>query len=317
MPTTTLAPSAQIDDHQLPVIRRSHPWRVIGGIAALAVLVAIIYAFVSSPNIRWEEVPHFLFYSTILGGVYLTIVLTIVAQGIGTVGGIMLAVMGRSANPVLRAVSAGYVWIFRGTPVLIQIILWYNLALVFPRISIGIPGTNIGFSADTNDVLGPITAAIIALGLNEAAYMAEIVRGGLLAVESGQQDAATSIGMTEGQSMRHVILPQAIRVIIPPTGNELINMLKGTSLVSVIATRELLTSVQQLYAVNFLTIELLMVASIWYLVMSTVASIGQSALERRLGASLRVRPPSLIDKARGLAATWRKSSESTAKESVK
>ena len=275
---------------QLRVVKRRHPGRWISAALVVAVVVSLVAAVASSPNIRWGDVRHYLFDPSVLAGLRLTILLTIVAQAIGVSGGIVLAVMARSDNVVMRVVSAAYVWLFRGTPVLIQIIFWFNLALIFPRIALHIPGTAVGFGQDTNSLVGPVTAAIIALGLNEAAYMAEIVRGGLLAVEQGQSDAATAIGMTRGQTMRNVILPQAIRIIVPPTGNELINMLKGTSLVSVIAARELLTSVQQLYAVNFLTVELLIVASIWYLAMSSVCSIGQSYLERRLQVVLRVRP---------------------------
>jgi polar amino acid transport system permease protein len=276
-------------DAGLQVIKRRHPGRWISAALVLAVAVALVSAIAVSPNIRWGEVRHYLTDPSILDGIRLTIVLTVIAQAIGIVGGVLLAVMARSDNLVMRAVSGAYVWLFRGTPVLIQIIFWFNLALIFPRIAVHIPATSIGFGQDTNTLITPVIAAIIALGLNEAAYMAEIVRGGLLSVEQGQSDAATSIGMTRGEAMRHVILPQAIRVIVPPTGNELINMLKSTSLVSVIAARELLTSAQQLYAVNFLTVELLIDASIWYLVMSSVCSIGQSYLERRLQVVLRVR----------------------------
>lgn len=272
------------------VVKRRHPGRWISAAAVLAVTAAVVSAVATSPNIHWNQVRHYLTDPSILAGIRLTILLTVVAQAIGIAGGVLLALMARSENIVMRTVSAAYVWLFRGTPVLIQIILWFNLALIFPRIALHIPGTTTGFGLDTNALITPVIAAIIALSLNEAAYMAEIVRGGLISVEHGQADAATAIGMTRGNAMRYVILPQAIRVIVPPTGNELINMLKTTSLVSVIAAHELLTSAQQIYAVNFLTVELLVVASIWYLVMSSVCSIGQAYLERRLQVVLRVRP---------------------------
>jgi polar amino acid transport system permease protein len=282
--------SASTYDGELRVIRQRHPWRWVSAAMAGACAMGIIAAFALSPSIHWNVVGRYLTAPSVLKGVELTIILTLAAQVIGIAGGIALAIMGRSANPVMRTVSAGYIWLFRGTPVLIQIIFWFNLALVFPHLALHIPGTSTGFSADTNSLISPLTAAIIALGLNESAYMAEIVRGGFISVEQGQTDAATSIGMTRGQAMRHVILPQAIRVIVPPTGNELINMLKSTSLVSVIAAHELLTSAEQIYAVNFYTIELLIVASIWYLAMSTICSAGQAVLERRLQVVLRVRP---------------------------
>ncbi|WP_327241449.1 amino acid ABC transporter permease [Streptomyces sp. NBC_01320] len=280
---------SQTQYEELRTVARRHPWRWVSALLALAAGLAIVWAFATSPNLQWGEVGSYLTAGSVIDGIGLTVLLTVVAQGIGIVGGIVLAVMRRSSNPVLKTISGLYLWIFRGTPVLIQIIFWYNLALVFPAVALHIPFTSIGFSVATNSLITPVAAAIIALGLNEAAYMAEIVRGGLISVEQGQSEAAATIGMTGGQAMRHVILPQALRTIVPPTGNELINMLKNTSLVSVIAARELLTASQQIYGVNYLVIELLIVASIWYLALSTVASLAQSYLERRLQVVLRVR----------------------------
>ncbi|MDQ8705539.1 amino acid ABC transporter permease [Streptomyces sp. LHD-70] len=274
---------------ELRTVARRHPWRWVSALLALAVGTAVVWSFAGSPNLQWGEVGSCLTAGSVIDGIGLTVLLTVVAQGVGIVGGIVLAVMRRSSNPVLKAISGLYLWIFRGTPVLIQIIFWYNLALIFPAVALHIPFTSIGFSVATNSLITPVAAAVIALGLNEAAYMAEIVRGGLISVEQGQSEAAATLGMTRGQAMRHVILPQALRTIVPPTGNELINMLKNTSLVSVIAARELLTATQQIYGVNYLVIELLIVASIWYLALSTVASLAQSLLERRLQVVLRVR----------------------------
>lgn len=277
------------DQEELRTVARRHPWRWVSALLSLGVGTSIVWAFASSPNLQWGEVGSYLTARSVIDGIGLTLVLTLVAQSIGIAGGVVLAVMRRSSNPVLRMISGLYLWIFRGTPVLIQIIFWYNLALVFPAVALHLPFTSIGFSIATNSLITPVAAAIIALGLNEAAYMAEIVRGGLISVEQGQSEAAATVGMTRGQAMRHVILPQALRTIIPPTGNELINMLKNTSLVSVIAARELLTASQQIYGVNYLVIELLIVASIWYLALSTVASLAQAYLERRLQVVLRVR----------------------------
>ncbi|MBD9374945.1 amino acid ABC transporter permease [Rhizobium sp. ARZ01] len=243
----------------------------------------------------------------IVSGLWLTLFLTVAAQAIGTAGGILLAAMSISPNGLLKAVSAFYIWIFRGTPALIQIIFWFNIALVFPNIFIGVPWTSIGVSYPTNSLITPLVTAVVALGLNEAAYMAEIVRGGLLSVDSGQREAAASIGLTHSKALRYIILPQALRAIIPPTGNELISMLKNTSLVSVIAAQELLTSMQQIYAMNFLTIELLIVASIWYLILTTLATIAQGFLERWLARTDRARPkPALY------AVLWKRSARSKA-----
>lgn len=273
-------PPAAVPVLPIEAVPARYPGRWVSAALCLVVVAFIVRAFAESPHIEWSAVAGYLTAQSVMNGLWLTIVLTIAAQAIGIVGGVLLATMSISPNPVLKAVSGIYIWLFRGTPALIQIIFWFNIGLVFPHISLGIPGTDIGFSVETNTVVTPLMAAIIALGLNEAAYMSEIVRSGIISIDRGQSEAASSIGLTHTQAMRYVILPQAIRTIIPPTGNEFIGMLKNTSLVSVISAQELLTSVQQIYAMNFLTIELLIVASIWYLVMTTVATIAQGYLER-------------------------------------
>jgi polar amino acid transport system permease protein len=187
-----------------------------------------------------------------------------------------------SPNPIVASVSWVYIWIFRGTPVLVQILLWYNIAALYPRFSLGIPfgPTFAHFSASA--VITPFVAGMLALGLNEGAYMAEIVRAGIVSVSEGQTEAAQSLGMTRLLTMRRIVLPQAMRVIIPPTGNETISMLKTTSLVSVIALSppELLYASQLIYSVNYRVIQLLLVACCWYLVLTTVATIGQYYVER-------------------------------------
>lgn len=266
----------------LPVeaVPARYPGRWASAIACLVLVALLARAFVESPHIQWPAVAEYLTAEAVLNGLWLTIVLTFAAQAIGIGGGIILATMTISPNPVLKSVAGAYIWLFRGTPALIQIIFWFNIGLIFPDIFLGIPWTDIGIKVETNVVITPLIAAVIALGLNEAAYMSEIVRAGIISIDRGQSEAAAAIGLTHGQSMRYVILPQAVRTIIPPTGNELIGMLKNTSLVSVISAQELLTSVQQIYAMNFLTIELLIVASIWYLVMTTIATVAQGYLER-------------------------------------
>lgn len=275
-----------------------YPGRWVVGALALLFAFIVLRAIIASPNIDWGEVRHYLTYHTILLGLRLTVWLTIVSMVIGIAGGILLAVMRLSANPVLRAISWVYIWFFRGTPLLIQIIFWFNISLIFPTLRLEVPGTSIGYAEYTNSLVTATVAAILALGLNEAAYMAEIVRGGLNAVDQGQGEAASSIGLSRWQTMRMVILPQAVRTIIPPTGNEFIGMLKNTSLVSVIGARELLTASQQIYSQNFETIALLIVASIWYLVLTTIQTYFQNMLERRTEVSLRTRSQSNWQKAR-------------------
>jgi polar amino acid transport system permease protein len=270
-----------------------YPSRWIIGAIALAFVIFIGQALITSPNVHWNVVAHYLTYHTILSGLELTLILTVVSMVIGILGGILLAVMRLSANPALKIISWVYVWFFRGTPLLIQIIFWFNISLLFPRVLLVIPGTAIGYRETTNALITGTVAAILALGLNEAAYMAEIVRGGVASVDQGQAEAASSIGLSQWQTMRLIILPQAIRTIIPPTGSEMLGMLKNTSLVSVIAARELLTAAEQIYNQNFEIIPLLIVASIWYLTLTTIQTILQGILERRLEVSLRTRSVSL------------------------
>jgi polar amino acid transport system permease protein len=204
-------------------------------------------------------------------------------MAIGIVLGVVLAVMRLSPNPLVSGASWLYVWFFRGTPLLVQLLFWNFISALYPKISIGIPFGPEFFSFSANDVITPFVAAILGLGLNQAAYQAEIVRAGILSVDEGQNDAAHALGMTRLQTMRRIVLPQAMRVIIPPTGNETISMLKMSSLVSVIAYKELLYTVQLIYAVNYKQIPLLIVASLWYLIVTTLLSIGQYYLERRFG----------------------------------
>ena len=249
----------------------------------LLLAVALGASIATNQRFGWGVVGDWFFSRRVLDGLVLTLELTALAMAIGIVLGIVLAVMRLSPNPLVSSASWLYIWFFRGTPVLVQIIFWDNIAALYPRLSLGIPfGPQFAdFSANT--VITPFMAGLLALGLNEGAYMAEIVRAGIISVDEGQTEAAKSLGMTRLQTMRRIVLPQAMRVIIPPTGNETISMLKTTSLVSVIAITELLYSVQQIYAVSFQTIPLLIVASIWYLIVTTVLSIGQYYLERHFG----------------------------------
>ncbi len=213
----------------------------------------------------------------------MTIELTVIAMAIGVALGVVLAVMRLSPNPLVVRRSWLYIWFFRGTPVLVQIIFWYFISALYPKIDLGIPFGPAFIHGNANTLITPFTAAILALGLNEGAYMAEIVRAGIISVEEGQSDAAHSLGMTRLQTMRRIVLPQAMRVIIPPTGNETISMLKTSSLVSAIAVPDLLYAAQNIYSVNFKTIPLLIVASIWYLAVTSVLYIGQYYVERHYG----------------------------------
>ncbi len=260
-----------------------HPGRWVAA-AVIAVLVAMFAkSLLTNDAFKWPVVGQYLFSVPVLRGLVNTLVLTVLAMLIGIVGGVVLAVMRLSPNPIVSGAAAVYIWVFRGTPLIVQLVVWNFLGLFYPRLGLGIPFGPVFFSVDTNTVISVFVAALLGLGLNEAAYMAEIVRGGLTAVDSGQTEAAGALGMSRGQTLRRIVLPQAMRVIVPPTGNEVISMLKTTSLVVVIGYFELFVSVQQIYARTFQTVPLLIVAVLWYLLLTSILSIGQYFLERRFG----------------------------------
>ncbi|QWK81152.1 amino acid ABC transporter permease [Ochrobactrum sp. BTU1] len=257
-------------------------------LAATLLMILVVYCttmIAANPNFGWEVVWEYLFDQRILWGLSLTLWLTAVTMIIGVVLGTVFAIMTLSGNPVISTIAKAYIWFFRGTPVLVQLIFWYNLGALFPQLSIGVPFTSFWISVPTNTLISPITAAVLGLGLNEGAYMSEIIRSGLMAVDPGQRQAAKSLGMTNGKSMWRIVLPQAMPVIIPPTGNQTIGMLKTSSLVSVISLADLLYSAQTIYSRNFQTIPLLIVACIWYLAATTILSSVQTRIERHFGRS--------------------------------
>ncbi len=261
-----------------------HWGRWISAVIILFVAFAMLWSLWHNPNVDISTIRHNLFAPYVLRGVVVTIELTIIAMVIGLVGGVLLAVMRLSPNPVLKTVAWAYIWFFRGTPILVQILFWGFVGALYKNIFVGLPFTGIVFGhASTSRLIGAFTAAILALGLNEAAYAAELVRAGIISVDRGQYEAAHSLGMSGGLTMRLIVLPQAMRVIIPPMGNETISMLKTTALVSVISGTDLMTNIQLAYSQNFKTIPLLLVASIWYLALTSVMSVGQYYLERHFG----------------------------------
>lgn len=247
-----------------------HWGRWVSGVLVL-VLLALLVRSVATADVQWSTTRHFFTFDTVVSGMGRTLLISVLAQVMGIALGVVAAVMRSSGNPVTGAVGWLYVWFFRGTPVYLQLLIWYNLALVFPTL----------FGHSTSDLMTPFLAALLGLGINEGAYMAEIVRAGITSVDEGQTEAASALGMTRGLLMRRIVLPQAMRVIIPPTGNEFINMLKTSALVSVVQYQELVLSVQAIYTNNLQTVELLFAAALWYLVLTSVFSVGQYYLERR------------------------------------
>ena len=282
-----------------------HPWRWVSAGVVLAVAADVVYTLVTAPHMSWAVVHAYLFRRLILEGITITLELTVLAMVIGVVLGIVLAVMRLSPNPVVSWVSWIYIWFFRGTPVLVQIFFWYNLAIVLPRIGLGIPGGPLLLQRSTNELIAPFMAATLGLGLNEAAYMAEIVRAGIISVEHGQTEAAQALGMDRMQVMRRIVLPQAMRVIIPPTGNETISMLKTSSLAFVAAVPELFTRATQIASANFAVVELLIVASVWYLLMTSILTVGQYYLERYFArGAQRELPPTPFQRFRMMLLTF-------------
>jgi polar amino acid transport system permease protein len=268
---------------EIKAIPVRHPGRWVATAIVLFLAVAIGNSMASNSRFEWDIVGHYFTSSRILHGLVLTIELTVTAMAIGIALGILLAVMRLSPNPLVSGASWLYIWLFRGTPVLVQILLWYNIAALYPRFALGIPFGPTFAHVNASSVITPFVAGMLALGLNEGAYMAEIVRAGIISVPEGQTQAAQSLGMTRLLALRRIVLPQAMRVIVPPTGNETISMLKTTSLVSVIAVTELTYSAQLIYSVNYRTIQLLIVASIWYLIVTTLLTMGQFYIERYFG----------------------------------
>ena len=279
--TSEIRQSGPPDEIQAVPVRHPGRWIAAGLVAVL--IVSLVRSAVTNPRYEWDVVGDFLFSSRILDGLVTTLELTLLAMTIGIALGIVLALMRLSPNPLLSGTSWFYVWAFRGTPVLVQILLWNNIAAIYPSIDLGIPFGPSFVHLNANDLIVPFMAGVLGLGLNEGAYMSEIVRAGIISVDEGQHDAAQALGMTRLQTMRRIVLPQAMRVIIPPTGNETISMLKTSSLVFVIAVTDLTYSAQLIYSVNYKIFQLLFVASIWYLLVTSILTIGQYYIERYFG----------------------------------
>jgi polar amino acid transport system permease protein len=270
-----------------------HYGRYVSAVVAIALLGAVVYAF-SQGKINWGAIPEYFLDSRVLEGVGKTLLLTVLSMVIGIVGGILLAVMRLSKNPVTSSIAWFYIWFFRGTPVLVQLVVWFNLGLVFTYINLGPI-----YKDYWSDFMTPFLTALLGLGLNEAAYMAEICRAGLLSVDEGQTEAAHALGMSHARALRRIVIPQAMRVIVPPTGNEVINMLKTTSLVSVVQYSELFRVAQDIGQTSGAPAEMLFLAAAWYLLLTSVFSIGQYYLERYYArGATRQLPPTPFQKVR-------------------
>ncbi|MFC9674316.1 amino acid ABC transporter permease [Streptomyces sp. NPDC056949] len=263
-------PPAETGEAQPRIVRRPRTGQWLAAAVVLVLLALAAHSVIRNDAFQWDVVADYFTSASVLRGLGLTLWLTALVMALGFALGTLLAVMRLSANPVLRAVSWGYVWLFRSMPILVQLLFWFNIGALYPHI-LGIR---------TVDLFGPITVAIIGLTLHEAAYAAEVVRGGILSVDRGQIEAAQALGLSRLRRWRRIILPQAMRSIVPPAGNMLIGTLKGTSIVSVIAVQDLLYSVQLVYHRTYQVIPMLLVATIWYVVVTSLLSAGQFYVER-------------------------------------
>jgi len=273
---------ADVQQRDVAFARSAPAWgRWVSWIVALILASNFLWLVATNPNFEWKVVLQWFTEESVLKGLEITLGLTVVSMILGTGLGLLLAVWRLSENRLLSGIASLYIWFFRGTPLLVQLIFWYNLSTLFPTLSLTLPWTSLTWASwNTNDLITPLTAAIAGLALNEAAYMAEIIRAGLLSVDSGQVETTQAFGMSRSRALRRIIIPQAMRAIIPPSGNQLISMIKATSLVSVIAMGDLLYSVQAIYNRTFEIIPMLMVAVIWYLLITSILNVGQSAIER-------------------------------------
>ncbi|WP_316766500.1 amino acid ABC transporter permease [Streptomyces sasae] len=265
---------------ELPVYRRRRPGQWVLTLVVVLLAASLVQSLITNRRFGWDTVGAWLFSRTVMTGLLTTLELTAAAMAIGLVLGIALALMRLSDNPVARTVSWAYIWLFRGTPLLVQLLFWGFISALYPTLSLHLPLLPAIGGVPANSVITTFAAALLGLGLNEAAYLAEIIRAGIVSVDPGQLEAADALGLSRARTLRRIVLPQAMRVILPPVGNETISMLKTTSLVSVLAYAELLYSVQIVYARTYQTIPLLIVASIWYLAVTTLLDIGQHYLER-------------------------------------
>lgn len=265
----------------------AHPGRWVSAVVVGILAAMIIHGLIYNPNYQWDIVIQWLFSKTVVTAVKYTLILTVLSMALGTAIAVLMAVMRQSPNPVLRSVSWFYIWFFRGTPVYTQLIFWSLLPILYPTFSLGIPFGPEFVSFDTDRVLSLFWMAVLGLSFNEGAYLAEIFRAGLNSVDKGQEEAAVALGMSHGKIMRRIILPQAMRVIIPPLGNETISMLKTTSLVAAIPyTAELTYVAKQKGSELFAAVPLLICAAIWYLLITSILMLIQRHLEAYYGKSV-------------------------------
>ncbi|MER5475934.1 amino acid ABC transporter permease [Streptomyces sp. NPDC002734] len=290
----------------LTVVPARHPWRWAAVLAVLVLCAQFAHGLVTNPVWEWEVFLSYVLSETIVEAVGVTLQLVAFATVLGFLLGALLAFMRLSRSPVLRTVAWTYVWVFRSIPMIVQLVFWFNLGALYRELGVGVPFGPVLWSVDSNNLIGTMGAALIGLSLHQAAYAAEIVRGGVLAVDGGQLEAAAALGIPRARQVRRIVLPQAMRAILPTAGNEVVGLLKGTSVVYVMAIGELFYQVQVVYGRNGRVIPMLMVATAWYVFLTSLLSIAQYYLERRYARGAdRTPPPTPLQRARRLVRTLR------------
>nr|WP_040509941.1 amino acid ABC transporter permease [Gordonia soli] len=274
----TTPAAAPLED--LPIVRAPHYGRWLG-VAVVVVLVAqFVVGALTNPRYDWPTFARFFFSTTVLKALWVTVQLTAYAAVLGFVGAVILAVMRQSPNPLLRSISWGFIWLFRSIPLIVQVLLWGFLGALYTHLGFGVPFGPVFGEIATNDLIGPMSAAVIGLSIHQAAYNAEIIRAGLLSVDEGQREAAAALGIPQRRQFTRIIFPQAMRTIVPPATNEIIGLLKGTSVVFILALPDLFYQVQVIYGRNGRIIPLLVVAVVWYVILTGLLSAVQFYVER-------------------------------------
>ncbi|MFC9326548.1 amino acid ABC transporter permease [Kitasatospora sp. NPDC057015] len=287
------------DPEGLPIVPARHPWRWAAGAVALVVLAQFIHGLATNPGWDWPTFRVFFSTETILRSVWITIQLTFYGTVLGFLLGTGVAALRLSRSPILQTIGWAYIWAFRSIPLIVQLVFWFNLSYLYKRLGVGVPFGPTVWTFDTIDALGALGAAVLGLALHQAAYAAEIIRGGIISVDGGQLEAAAALGIPRLRQAWRIVLPQAMRGILPAAANEVISLFKGTSIVYVMAIGELFYQVQVIYGRTGRVVPLLMVATVWYILLTTLLSIGQYYVERYFSrGALRTPPPTPLQRAR-------------------
>ncbi|WP_079022845.1 amino acid ABC transporter permease [Streptomyces odonnellii] len=290
----------------LKVVPARHHWRWVAGAAALVVVAQFVHGLVTNPGWDWDTFFLYLSTDTVLKAVWVTLQLTAYGTVLGFALGVVLAFMRLSRSAILQTVAWTYIWAFRSIPLIVQLLFWFNLAYLYQELGVGVPFGPVLWSFDTMNLVGAMSAAVIGLALHQAAYAAEIVRGGIISVDGGQLEAAAALGIPRPRQLRRILLPQAMRGILPNAANEVISLFKGTSIVSVMAIGELFYQVQVIYGRNGRVVPLLMVATAWYILLTTLLSIAQYYVERHFARGAeRTPPPTPLQRARSFTRRMR------------